>query len=64
MKDEEIWEIWGFILLFILACFVFFVGYMVAAKNEDNRWKSKCVERGYAEYNSTNGVWQWKEQNK
>jgi hypothetical protein len=24
-------------------------------------WEKKCIDKGYAEYNQTNGQWQWKE---
>jgi hypothetical protein len=27
----------------------------------DAKWKRDAIERGYAEYNSVNGKWQWKE---
>ena len=45
-----------------------FVGgcYMTAAPvmQEKKEMKAQAIQRGYAEYNATNGTWQWKEQAK
>lgn len=44
-------------LLIIIFAALHFLG--KAVKSEE--MKAEAIRRGFAEYNSTNGVWQWKE---
>ena len=38
----------------------FIVGAAISATLENRMWKCDAVKRGYAEYNSKTGAWQWK----
>lgn len=44
-----------------LAMITFTVGVLFGACLENNRIHSEACERGYAEYHSVTGDWQWKE---
>jgi hypothetical protein len=52
-------------LMLILALFLGFIGgcgmVAVPVAQELNALEKQAVQRGLAEYNPTNGVWQWKE---
>lgn len=39
----------------------FALGMSYMATTKDEKWKKLTVEKGYAEYNQTTGIWQWKE---
>ena len=47
-------------ILFLCAV-VFFFGFVIGESNAELVYKKQAIERGFAEYNTTNGVWQWKE---
>jgi len=47
--------------LFVLALFVGFIAGAISGANIiQHSYQTAAIERGYACYNSTNGVWQWK----
>lgn len=45
----------------VLCVLIFALGVLVGAGIVSETFKRESIERGYAEYNSTNGNWQWKE---
>lgn len=60
MKDSNILDIiW---LATVVAAF--FCGFIVGRQKEKNEFQKELIDRGFAEYNSTNGVWQLKESGK
>lgn len=46
-----------------LLCFIFGInaGHGDGAAAAEKRFQKEAIARGYASYNPTNGVWQWKE---
>lgn len=45
----------------LLVAVVAFIGFIIGRGESDRRWHNNCIERGLAEYNQTNGMWQWKD---
>ena len=39
---------------------MFIVGYYVSGCLVNNNWKHDAITHGFADYNPTNGVWEWK----
>jgi hypothetical protein len=35
--------------------------WVITGTEVDKKWQAETVKRGFAEYNQTNGNWQWKE---
>lgn len=62
MSDEQTGAFFGGLVLgCLLTCLV---ACLLAAMFEDGRdYKNQAIERGYAEYNTKTGDWQWKERN-
>lgn len=56
MKDNNVMDL----VWLATVCFAFVCGIIVGNKDERNL-KRELVTKGFAEYNSTNGVWQLKE---
>jgi len=52
----------GLLVCLILGLFFIgtFVGFRAGEESATKKFKTELVERGVAEYNSTNGVWQYK----
>ena len=48
------------VFVFILVIVGILFGALLATKVETRMWNNMMVKRGYAEYNQTNGKWQWK----
>jgi len=44
----------------VVILFGFLLGFVVGHVLTDNHYTNLAVEKGYAEYNQTNGNWQWK----
>jgi len=44
------------LIVICLTVTTFFVGMKIGI----NAYRLQAIERGFAEYNSTNGIWQWK----
>lgn len=55
----------GNVVLVVLLLFLFGTGFVLGGKlSKDlwtDYWRQEAVKRGFAEYNSTNGAWQWKQ---
>ena len=47
---------WVWVAIVLLLGAGFLTGFRVAA----SRYETEALEHGYAQYNPTNGVWQWK----
>lgn len=45
--------------LTVVACVVILLSIIVHLENQNYTLKTEAVARGFAHYNSTNGVWQW-----
>ena len=52
----------GTTLIITFICIIGIVAVIVSRANiqENRNLKTQAIERGYAIYNPTNGVWQWK----
>lgn len=51
----------GFAFATLMVVIVVVVSGSVGYDMADNDWKDEMIERGFAEYNSQTGKWQWKE---
>ena len=49
----------GITIIIAILCLV--LGGFCGAEIRDSRWETQTISRGYAEYNQTNGVFQWKD---
>jgi hypothetical protein len=47
------------ILFTLLAVLLFCSGY-ISATHTESRWRTECIKRGVAEYDSVTGEWRWK----
>lgn len=57
MKDRD-FDFWYLIVFSSVTGFLF--GLFLSAVIDNKMWKDDCIRRGFAEYNSKTGVWQWK----
>lgn len=57
MYDDNFYE--GVIVAILLA-WVITVAVLVASRIGYDTLRTQAIQRGFAEYNATNGVWQWK----
>jgi len=57
--NRSIMTINGYFFLSILLL-IFVAGGLVGISFTEDYYKRDIIKHGYAEYNSTNGVWQWK----
>lgn len=49
-----------FIVVLFITLIITWVGADVRWKEAKRTFQAEAVQRGFAEYNSTNGIWQWK----
>lgn len=53
MDEDDVW----WVILTVLSVMMFLFGWFVG----DKRVGNQALERGYAQYESTTGEWQWKD---
>jgi len=64
MVDSKIQS--AIIIISIITIFIFFpliienFKYKQKIVNIEKKYQKEAIEKGFAEYNSTNGIWQWK----
>ena len=64
MVDSKIQSV--ILIISIITIFIFFIliienfKYKQQIVNIEKKYQKEAIERGFAEYNSTNGIWQWK----
>ena len=57
MKSIDNFIIKTILIIALILGITFAIGYDIFSRI----YQRQSIERGYAEYNSTNGVWQWKD---
>lgn len=60
MKNELVCAILKGVGLICLVWICLFAGLSMGQEIEKMNFQKEAVDRGYAIYNPTNGVWQWK----
>lgn len=49
------------IAIVLIVCVAFVIGFIGGFSIAEGRYQSDAIQRGFAQYNPTNGVWMWKE---
>lgn len=60
MKNELVDAILKGVGLVCLVWICLFAGVSIGIEIAKDHFKKEAVDRGYAVYNPTNGIWQWK----
>jgi hypothetical protein len=47
--------------LILWLCVGVIIGMGLISETLESKYQTEAVQRGFAHYNATNGVWQWKE---
>jgi len=57
-EDVDVVKIWVACIVMV----VVFIGAWVGAATSEAYYKKQAIERGYAQYNTETGDWEWKSQ--
>ena len=59
MSNRDIEDCGGLVIIFFILVFILGL-FFFAGRVEGSKLKEEAIKLNFAEYNSTNGVWQWK----